>query len=83
MTAAEVAAVLKADGVHLETGQHVEAGELVWPKWYWDELLKPRVSIPFRVRLRDGGIGEFDDFVERVLPERRNRDQMQQKSRRC
>ncbi|GAA5963350.1 hypothetical protein JCM8115_000986 [Rhodotorula mucilaginosa] len=34
--AAEVAAVLKADGVHLETGQHVEAGELVWPKWYWD-----------------------------------------------
>ncbi|GAA5861634.1 hypothetical protein JCM3774_002653 [Rhodotorula dairenensis] len=34
--AAEVAAVLKADGIHLETGRHVEAGELVWPKWYWD-----------------------------------------------
>ncbi|GAA5989690.1 hypothetical protein JCM10908_000590 [Rhodotorula pacifica] len=34
--AAEVAAVLKADGIHLETGRHVEADELVWPKWYWD-----------------------------------------------
>ncbi|GAA6024384.1 hypothetical protein JCM8202_004690 [Rhodotorula sphaerocarpa] len=34
--AAEVAAVLKADGIDLATGEHADADELVWPKWYWD-----------------------------------------------